>query len=215
MSFPNIPTGGFRRQTGLAFMIEWTMFFSSGFLAASLLALMLISVVHDRAVRLTRRRLEDDIPVSLVEIQADKDRLRADFAISTRRLEMSVEQLRVKGTTQLSEIGRKAEMINRLKSELARKIAVAYELAAKVETLTGKLEEAERERERNAIEVVSTKRALSAKDVELVQSVTEQRLVIDTQRIEIATLKTQIEQYKSQVKNFNTKSRRKPTNLKI
>jgi len=102
-------------------MIESIMFFGGGFLVASLLALVLISFVHHRAVRLTHRRLEDAIPVSMAEIQADKDNLRAEFAMSTRRLEMSVEQLKAKATTQLGDIVRKTEAINRLKSELAER----------------------------------------------------------------------------------------------
>ena len=62
---------------------------------------------HARAVRLTRRRLEALTPMSMVEIQADKDQLRAEFAMSTRRLEMSVEQLKAKTSSQLAEIGKK------------------------------------------------------------------------------------------------------------
>src|SRR5215831_6577063 len=112
-------------------MIESIMFFAGGFLVATLLALMLISAVHHRAVRLTRRRLEDSIPVSLSEIQADRDKLRAEFAMSTRRLEMTVEQLEAKVTGQLSEIARKSEAIARLKTQLAEKNAVADELGAK------------------------------------------------------------------------------------
>ena len=41
-------------------------------------------------------------PVSMAEIRADKDRLRAEFAMSTRRLEMSVEQL--KGKTEMDAL---------------------------------------------------------------------------------------------------------------
>jgi hypothetical protein len=90
-------------------MIEWIMFFGGGFLVASLLALVVISFVHNCAVRLTERRLEDAIPMSMTEIQADKDNLRAEFPMSSRRLEMSVEQLKAKTTGQLAEIARKTE----------------------------------------------------------------------------------------------------------
>ena len=38
------------------------------------------------------------------EIQADKDSLRAEYAMSTRRLEMSVEQLKARATSQLADI---------------------------------------------------------------------------------------------------------------
>jgi hypothetical protein len=37
------------------------------------------------------RRIEASVPLTLNEIQADKDKLRAEFAMSTRRLEMSIK----------------------------------------------------------------------------------------------------------------------------
>ena len=89
-------------------MIEAVMFFALGFLGASLLALALLSAVWHRAVRRTTKRIEGATPVSMVEIQADKDQLRAEFAMSTRRLENSVEQLKLKTTEQFAEIGRSA-----------------------------------------------------------------------------------------------------------
>ena len=104
-------------------MIESIMYFAGGFLVACLLALALISSVHHRAVRLTQRRLADSIPVSLNEIQADRDKLRARFAMSTRRLEVTVEKLETKVTSQLGEIARKSEAIARLKAELGRQTA--------------------------------------------------------------------------------------------
>jgi hypothetical protein len=79
-------------------MIELIMFVGIGFLLAGLLAVGVIPLVHARAVRLTTRRLEAMNPSSIAEIQADKDLLRAEFAMSTRRLEMSVEELKAKTT---------------------------------------------------------------------------------------------------------------------
>jgi hypothetical protein len=129
-------------------MIEWIMFFCGGFLAALLLAFMMMSVVHHRAVRLTLRGFRHLVPLSLVELQAAKDGLRAEFAITTQQLETDVERLRFKAATQLIDIGRKSEMIIRLKSELARLSAIADERACEVETLAHGIEEAEHERER-------------------------------------------------------------------
>ena len=77
-------------------MIEPIMFVGIGFLVAGLLVIGVIPLVHARAVRLTIRRLQASTPISMAEIQADKDQLRAEFAMSTRRLEMSVEQLKAK-----------------------------------------------------------------------------------------------------------------------
>ncbi len=104
-------------------MIEPIMFFGIGFLVASLFGLVLVPLIHNRAVRLTMRRLEAATPFSMAEIQAEKDQLRAEFAMSTRRLEMSVEQLKAKTTSQLSDLGRKTVAVNKLKLELGEKTA--------------------------------------------------------------------------------------------
>src|ERR671937_3093332 len=98
-------------------MIEPFMYVGLGFLAACLIALAVIPFVHARAVRLTMRRLEAATPFSMAEIQAEKDQLRAEFAMTTRRLEMSVEQMKAKTNSQLAEIGKKGEAIGRLRLE--------------------------------------------------------------------------------------------------
>src|SRR3989304_2825229 len=126
-------------------MIEAIMFSALGFLAASLIALVLLSAVWHRAVRLTTRRIEGAIPVSMAEIQADKDQLRAEFAMSTRRLETSVEQLKFKTTEQLADIGRKTETVRLLKAEVEEKTAAVTALEAQDRTLRDKLHATEEE----------------------------------------------------------------------
>src|SRR5712671_6142693 len=121
-------------------MIEPIMFFAIGFLVASLFGLVLIPLVHNRAVRLTMRRLEAATPLSMAEIQADKDQLRAEFAMSTRRLEMSVDQMKAKTTGQLAEIGKKSEAVGRLKLELGEKTAALFALEAKEKQLNDDLQ---------------------------------------------------------------------------
>jgi len=78
---------------------------------------VLIPLIHARAVRLTTRRLEAVLPESMAEVQAEKDLLRAEFAMSTRRLEMTVEQLVNKTTSQVAELSKKDNIINKLKVE--------------------------------------------------------------------------------------------------
>src|SRR6267142_4295663 len=112
-------------------MIEPIMFVGIGFLVAGLLVIGVIPLVHARAVRLTQRRLEALTPLSMAEIQADKEQLRAEFAMSTRRLEMSVEQMKAKTSSQLAEIGKKSEAVGRLKLELGEKAAALFAIEAK------------------------------------------------------------------------------------
>src|SRR5512143_3820354 len=126
-------------------MIEPIMYFGIGFLVAALVGLVVIPLVHGRAVRLTMRRLEAATPLSMAEIQADKDQLRAEFAMSTRRLEMSVEQMKAKTTSQLAELSKKSEAINKLKTELGEKAAATDAMEARERAVKDQLRATEEE----------------------------------------------------------------------
>jgi chromosome segregation ATPase len=116
-------------------MVEPIMFIGIGFLVAGLLVIGVIPLVHARAVRLTMRRMEALTPMSMAEIQADKDQLRAEFAMTMSRVEMTVEQMKAKTTSQLAEIGRKSEAIGRLKFELSEKTAALLAVEAREKQL--------------------------------------------------------------------------------
>src|SRR5215470_5481416 len=100
---------------GFAQMIEPMMYMGIGFLFAALIGVAVVPLVHDRAVRLTTRRLQAALPQSMKEIQADRDLLRAEFAMSTRRLEMNLEHLKDKSTNHVVELSKRDDVINRLK----------------------------------------------------------------------------------------------------
>jgi len=183
-------------------MIEPIMYFGIGFLAASLIALVTMPFVHGRAVRLTMRRLEAAIPLSMAEIQADKDQLRAEFAMSTRRLEMSVEQLKTKTSSQLAELGKKTDSINRLKVELGEKTSTIFALEAREKALKDQLHATEDELAVKTDSLREAERTLTDKEGELARLTADldQRGVTgDSQRVEAVALKTQVEALKDQV----------------
>src|ERR1700687_5199377 len=167
-----------------AFVIETIMYFGIGFLCASLLGLVVIPLVHNRAARLTTRRLEAATPLSMAEIQADKDQLRAEFAMSTRRLEMSVEQLKTRSTGQLSELGKKTEAIAILKHELGAKTAAVLALEAREKALKDQIRATEQEYSIKATAVHETGLALADKEAALAKltaEVGERSAMTDTQ----------------------------------
>ncbi|MER8437425.1 hypothetical protein NKH36_25405 [Mesorhizobium sp. M1312] len=116
-------------------MVQSVLFFVLGFLCAGFVALMIAPAIWRRAVMLTRKRVEGSMPLTLAEIQAEKDRIRAEFAMSTRRLEMSVKSLREKSAEQLVEIGRGREALKELALERKDKEQALSELEAKGEDL--------------------------------------------------------------------------------
>jgi chromosome segregation ATPase len=183
-------------------MVEPIMFFGLGFLAAALFGLIIVPFVHSRAVRLTVRRLEAATPLSMAEIHADKDQLRAEFAMSTRRLEMSVEQIKGKMTGQLAELGKKNDTINRMKIELGEKAATIFALEARDKGIKDQLRATEDELEVKTNTLRETERNLADKEAELAKytaSLTEQTATSDSQRVEIVALKTQVDNLKDQV----------------
>jgi len=115
------------------------MYFAIGFLAAGVVALIVVPRVHGRAVRLTTQRLEAAIPPSIAEVQAEKDLQRAEFAMSTRRLEAAVEQLNDRYTSQAVELGRKGDALGRLKLERDAQYAEIVALKIEVEALREQL----------------------------------------------------------------------------
>jgi hypothetical protein len=120
-------------------MIEVAMYIGIGLLTGCLVAVIIAPLVHERAVRLTVRRLEATLPHSITEVEADKDLLRAEFAMSARRMEMTIERLRGKTASQLVELGKKTDAINRLriqrdslKTELMSATTKAVELRRQI-----------------------------------------------------------------------------------
>jgi chromosome segregation ATPase len=183
-------------------MIEAIMFSALGFLAASLIALVLLSAVWHRAVRLTTRRIEGAIPVSMAEIQADKDQLRAEFAMSTRRLETSVEQLKLKTTEQLAEIGRKSETVRLLKAEAEEKSAAITALEAQERTMRDRLRSTEEELSVKAKTLHETEAELDSKINQLAQvtrSLSDKTSEAESNRVEIIALETQCTTLKGRI----------------
>jgi hypothetical protein len=100
-------------------MINALMFGALGFLLACLLALMLAAPLWNRAVRLTTRKLEATMPMSLNDIQADKDQLRAEFAIEVRKVEVALEKAKEKAARELIEANKRRVEVAVLNADLA------------------------------------------------------------------------------------------------
>ena len=109
-------------------VLENIMYFVLGLLVAGLLALIVMPAVWRRAVRLTKKRIEAATPMTMAEFRADKDQLRAEFALSTRRLEMNVEALRRRLADQLRDINRKKNELGGIKGERDSHLQIVREL---------------------------------------------------------------------------------------
>lgn len=96
------------------------MLVALGFLAASLLGLLVASAFWSRAVRLTTARIKQSMPVSEPEIKADRDRLRAEYAIKVHKLETQLEQAKLARARQMIEINRRDASISTLETDVVQ-----------------------------------------------------------------------------------------------
>jgi chromosome segregation ATPase len=183
-------------------MVEPIMYLAIGFLLSMLCGLAIVPLVHNRAVRLTTRRLEAATPLSMAEIQADKDQLRAEFAMSARRLEMSVEQLKNKTTSQLAELGKKSDAINRMKIELGEKNATIFALEAREKAVKEQLRATEEEFSAKTQSLREAEIALADKQADLARINTElsdRSMMAESRQVELVAVRAQIEELKNRV----------------
>src|ERR1700716_897952 len=183
-------------------MIEPIMYLAIGFLVSMLFGLMIVPLVHNRAVRLTTKRMEAATPLSMAEIQADKDQLRAEFAMSARRLEMSVDQLKNKTTSQLAELGKKSDAINRMKLELGEKNATIFALEAREKAIKEQLRATEEEFGTKTVSVRSAEQALADKQNELAKlsaELSDRSMMAESRQVELVAMRAQVDALKSRV----------------
>src|SRR6202030_3326177 len=183
-------------------MVEPIMYLAIGFLVSMLFGLMIVPLVHNRAVRLTTKRLEAATPLSMAEIQADKDQLRAEFAMSARRLEMSVDQLKNKTTSQLAELGKKSDAINRMKIELGEKNATIFALEAREKAIKEQLRATEEEFYTKAEALRAAEQALADKQSDLAKinvELSDRSMMAESRQVELVAVRAQIEGLKGRV----------------
>lgn len=115
------------------------MFFALGALTAGLLVLLIGPAVWRRAVRLTRRAVEATTPMSLAEVHAARDQLRAEYAVETRRLELARSALSDKVVRQQVEISDGRESTKTLTLDRDEKLKLIAEAAGRETTLREEL----------------------------------------------------------------------------
>lgn len=174
--------------------MEYFMVAGLGFCVAWLMAFMCFPAVHNRAQRLAHKQYDQE-PLSLREMQAEKDQIRAGFAAATRGLEVSIDKLKTKTAAHATDIAKKVQLIERLRKEL------------------GELDEAlnqgaEREREARS-ELLDARRDLEEVNSALAEATERERLLradlretrrelamkdgaLDAAEQEVAAIKTEI-----------------------
>lgn len=177
-------------------MFESGLFFALGFLCSALLALMVAPAIWRRAVVLTRNRIESSVPLTLNEIQADKDQLRAEFAMSTRRLEVNLETLKQRASEQLIEINKKRDELLALEDQHAEKSLRITELETQAAELRSEMKERENQLNATATDLANVELKLEEKAFAYEELERKYRTAIeefDTKKVEMVAREGRID----------------------
>ena len=133
-------------------MIEQSIYFALGCIVTALLALGFAPIFWSRALRLTRKRLQLQVPLSMQEILADRDQLRAGFAVERLRLEQAMERIKETKAADMAAIGRltvaaarhaeEIAALRRIEGAQGREIGLLMREAAEAGTEMGALKKA-------------------------------------------------------------------------
>jgi len=186
-------------------MIENIVVFALGALVATLFALLVIPVIWRRAARLIEERVRATTPLTMAEIQSEKDLIRAEFAVQLRKLEVRYEEVKRQAAQRQIEIGRRVAEARELETELADREETIDELEAREEELKGTVLALERQitlqstalKEKQQA-IAAANDALRARDSELTQSTG----LADTRKVEVASLSTQLENFKNRIEEL-------------
>jgi len=116
------------------------MLFALGFLCAALLALAAVPALSRRADRLARKRAEAAFPLSLAEIAADRDHLRAELAVRMRSVEQEAERGFAAKAEAMRDIGQRDMEIGQLRRDRSERDERIATLDAELSETQGELD---------------------------------------------------------------------------
>ena len=73
------------------------------------------------AVRAASSRQAKRVPVEMLELQADRDRLRAEHALMARKLELRLDDIKIRMAEQMAEVSRNRNRVQSLLKDLEQK----------------------------------------------------------------------------------------------
>jgi len=122
--------------------------------------------------------------------------------MSARRLEMSVDQLKNKTTSQLAELGKKSDAINRMKIELGEKNATIFSLEAREKAVKEQLRTTEEEFAAKSEALRTAETVLKDKQSELARlsaELSDRSMTAESRDVELVAVRAQIVELKSRV----------------
>ncbi len=175
--------------------IETIMLFALGFILAALIAMFLGRGLWNYGVKIGQRRMQKLSPLSITEVQADRDRLRAEYAVMTRKLELRLDDLKDRMAEQMAEVSRNKTRIEDLHGEIDERDQLLAERESEAAAMKAKFEPLETELASRTASIQQLKEQLRNKSEQA-----------DTAQRELVQLRVQLEERDNLIAELGAKT---------
>jgi chromosome segregation ATPase len=124
-----------------------------GFATAAFLGLIAGRIAWKLAFRLGARQAQRNMPSSMIELQTDRDRMRAEHAMMAKKLELRLGEIRMRMAEQTAEVSRHRNRFEILKQDVAKRDEMLAERNAEIVTLRDNVSYLEAKIEENEKEI--------------------------------------------------------------
>ncbi len=140
-----------------------------GFALATLIALFAGRLLWAAALKLGARRMQKQVPTTLVGLQTERDRLRAEYAMLSQRLGTRLEAAKLKMAEQMAEVSRHRNRLELLETEKQAHASAIAGLNGQISELNDQL------------------RAARTVQAEMQQTITEKQAALELARGDLTT----------------------------
>jgi chromosome segregation ATPase len=159
-----------------------------GFAIAFIVVLLFGRMAWNIATRLGAKRKQREIPATMLDLQADRDRLRAEQAMLSRKLELRLEDVKMRMAEQMAEVSRNRNRIEIMTKELVSRDETIAQNESEIERIKAVLKSHDLELHSRAEIIERLSSVINAKDVEINKLTRDMILLSSTLRDKTAKL---------------------------
>nr|WP_319486197.1 hypothetical protein [uncultured Cohaesibacter sp.] len=188
-------------------MIAIIMYIMLGVFVTLLLMLLIVPMIWRRVVRLTRKRMMAEMPMSYSELQAEKDQVRAEMAIDLRKQEVIASRRQDEIANQTIRIDRLKKAIEERDAQIATHLETIEGLTrslASQKDETGRVSGLLQTSEQQLADARKTISDLEETRDQLEKDIYYQETSIDEQKVDLAAQMARIENLREEISSLST-----------
>ncbi len=169
---------------------ETIMLIVLGFAIALVVVLLFGRLAWNISQKLGAKRYERSLPANILELQAERDRLRAEQAMMARKLELRLEDVKMRMAEQMAEVSRNRNRVEIMTKEIATRDETIIQHVSEIDRGKTALANQDIELKSRAEIIERLSSVVNAKDVEITKLTKDMILLSSTLRDKTAKLAT-------------------------